>query len=70
MVALSRTLPTSPVKIFLGKRHHRKGDRLARMDQADVRLIDRDPNLNRVQILGEQEEAGGVETGPPRSGRC
>ena len=55
-----------PGKDLAGVSIHREGDRLARFDPADIRFIDRDPNLETIQVLGEQKEAGGIEAGHHR----
>ena len=63
MVALSRTFAHFPRKDLAGVSIHGESDRLARFDPADIRFIDRDPDLHAVQVLGEQKEAGGIEAG-------
>ncbi len=59
-------MPTFPGKTIAGVSIYREGDRLARLDPADIRFVDRNPNLETIQVLGEQKEAGGIEAGHHR----
>ena len=52
-----------PGKDLAGVSIHGEGDRLARFDPADIRFIDRNPDLETIQVLGQEKEAGSIEAG-------
>ena len=66
MVALRRILPTSTLKNLAGKGVHRKRNRLSGADTADVRFVHGHPDLQALEVFGDQEEAGGIEAGNHR----
>ena len=61
LVAFSRTRLTVPRNVRFGYASTVNCDRLADVDLADVGLVHRRPHLHPVQVLGDQEQAGGVE---------
>ena len=55
-----------PGKDIAGLSIYREGNRLARFDPANIRFIDRNPNLETIQVLGEEKKAGSTEAGHHR----
>jgi len=60
MVALSRTLPTVPWNSLPGNASQVEGDGRVRADAANVRLVDRHPNLHFRQVLRDEEKTGAL----------
>ena len=50
-------------KNLAGVRIHRERHRLARLDIADVRLVDRHPHLHALKVLRDEEKARGIQAG-------
>ena len=63
MLAFSRICETLPSKILARQGADRESDGLPLVDRADVRLVDRRPDLQAAQVLGDQEEARGIQAG-------
>ncbi len=53
-------------KVFPRVGIHAEMHRLARVNGSDVRFVDRYPDLHALEILGDEEQAGGIQAGHHR----